>query len=263
MVEHARSLGIGVAHPQDFSAVTGRGIKAEVEGREVLVGTRRFMAESGLELDQAVQERLSALEEQAQTAILVAIDGQPAGIMAIADTVKEDSRRAIAALKSFGLEPIMMTGDHEQVARAVAREVGIERVISQVMPEDKAGEIKRLQEQGRIVAMVGDGINDAPALTQAQVGLAIGTGTDVAIESGDIILVKGDLAAVVKAIKLSRATFRKIKQNLFWAFFYNLVMVPLAVLGLMHPVLAEAAMAFSSINVVANSRRLQKVNLQW
>ncbi|MGA1875587.1 MAG: heavy metal translocating P-type ATPase [bacterium] len=262
IVEHARSLGICAAHPQNFSAVTGRGIKAEVEGREVLVGTRRFMDESGLKLDQAVQERLSAFEERAQTAILVSIDGKPAGIMAIADTIKEDSRGAIAALKSFGLEPVMMTGDHEQVARAIAREVGIERVISQVMPEDKAGEIKRLQEQGRIVAMVGDGINDAPALTQAQVGLAIGTGTDVAIESGDIILVKGDLSAVVKAIKLSRATFRKIRQNLFWAFFYNLVMIPLAVLGLMHPVLAEAAMAFSSINVVANSRRLQKVNLQ-
>jgi Cu+-exporting ATPase len=205
---------------------------------------------------------MSQYESQAKTAMLVANEQQVLGIIAVADKVKSDSKKAIAALKSFGLEPVMMTGDNERTAKAIAAEVGIDRVIADVMPDDKSNEIRRLQENGETVAMVGDGINDAPALTQAQVGIAIGTGTDVAIESGDLVLVKGDLSAVVKAVKLSRATFTKIKQNLFWAFFYNVVMVPLAILGMMHPVLAEIAMAFSSINVVTNSRRLQKISIQ-
>jgi Cu+-exporting ATPase len=161
----------------------------------------------------------------------------------------------------MGFTPVMITGDNERTARAVAEEVGIEQVIAGVLPDQKSNEIKRLQSNDNKVIMVGDGINDAPALTQADVGIAIGTGTDVAIESGDIVLVKGELQSVVQAIKLSEATFKKIKQNLFWAFFYNVVMIPLAVMGMMHPVLAEAAMAFSSINVVFNSRRLQKTNL--
>src|SRR5699024_10416723 len=159
------------------------------------------------------------------------------------------------------INPIMMTGDNEQTAKAVAHEVGIEEVIAEVMPDQKSAEVKRLQQQGKIVAMAGDGINDAPALTQAHVGMAIGTGTDVAIESGDIVLVQCDLSAVVKAVKLSRTTFTEIKQNLFWAFFYNVVMIPLAILGPLHPLLAEAAMAFSSINVIANSRRLGKKSI--
>jgi Cu+-exporting ATPase len=162
----------------------------------------------------------------------------------------------------MGFETAMITGDNERTASAIARDVGIDRVIAHVMPGEKANEIKRLQAGGQRVGMIGDGINDAPALTQADVGIAIGTGTDVAIEAGDIVLVQGDLSAVVKAVKLSRATFRKIRQNLFWAFFYNVVMVPLAIVGAMHPVLAEIAMAFSSINVVTNSRRLQRARIR-
>jgi Cu+-exporting ATPase len=191
----------------------------------------------------------------------VAVGGELTGFIAVADTLKDDSVTAISELRAMGFETAMITGDNERTARAIADQVGIDRVIANVLPDQKSAEIKRAQDRGRRIAMVGDGINDAPALTQADIGIAIGTGTDVAIEAGDIVLVKGDLSAVLKAVKLSRATFRKIKQNLFWAFFYNLVMVPLAIIGVMHPVLAEIAMAFSSINVVTNSRRLQKANI--
>jgi len=262
VLAHARTRNGHLDSPEDFEAITGRGIRARIEGKEILVGTTNLMGESDIEIESTVRTQLAALEDQAKTAMLVSISGEIAGIIAVADQVKPDSVRAINALKEQGLEPVMITGDNERTARAIADEVGIERVIAGVMPDQKADEVKRLQEQGETVAMVGDGINDAPALTQAQVGIAIGTGTDVAIESGDIVLVKGDLSAVVQAVKLSHATFRKIKGNLFWAFFYNVVMVPLAILGMMHPVLAEIAMAFSSINVVTNSRRLQRVNIQ-
>jgi len=180
------------------------------------------------------------------------------GIIGIADELKTDSAEAVEKLKSYGLEPIMLTGDNEHTAKAIAARIGIEKVIAGVLPDQKSDEIKKLQQAGHVVAMVGDGINDAPALTQADVGIAIGTGTDVAIESGDIVLVKGSLQHAVKAINLSRLTFSKIKQNLFWAFFYNLIMIPLAVAGFLHPLLAEAAMAFSSINVVMNSNSLKK-----
>jgi Cu+-exporting ATPase len=270
IVEYAKNNNHGMATANDFEAITGKGIKAEVEVKvqdeaevkEVLVGTRGLLEESGIDLDDTVEEQLSDLEKQAKTAMLVAVDGKAAGIIAVADPIKEDSKKAIAMLKEFGLTPIMITGDNKRTAKAVAAEVGIDEVIAGVLPDQKSAEVKRLQAQGKIVAMVGDGINDAPALTQAQVGIAIGTGTDVAIESGDIVLVKGDLSAVVKAVKLSRATFTKIKQNLFWAFFYNVVMIPLAILGMLHPLLAEAAMAFSSVNVVTNSRRLRKKNIE-
>ena len=184
------------------------------------------------------------------------------GLIAVADRIKADSADAIRELTALGFEVAMLTGDNEHTAQAIARQVGITRVVANVLPEDKASEIKRLQAEGKTVAMVGDGINDAPALTQAEVGIALGTGTDVAIEAGDIVLVQGELSAVVKAVKLSRATFRKIVQNLFWAFFYNIIMVPLALIGVMHPVLAEIAMAGSSINVVTNSRRLQKADIR-
>ncbi len=262
IVEYAKSKDGQLETPGAFEAVTGRGVKGVLEHRQVLVGTEQLMREHGIELTDNVLEQKSHLEEQAKTAMLVAVDSQIVGTIAVADKVKEDSRKAIAALSELGLEPVMITGDNERTARAIAEEVGIHRVLANVLPDDKANEVKRLQEQGEIVAMVGDGINDAPALTQAQVGIAIGTGTDVTIESGDIVLVQGDLTAVVRAVKLSRATFRKIKQNLFWAFFYNVVMIPLAIIGVMHPVLAEIAMAFSSVSVVTNSRRLQKVNIQ-
>lgn len=262
IVDYAESFDIERAISQNFEAITGKGVKANVKRETgnilVLVGTRALLGESDISLNESIEKQLSNLEEQAKTAMLVAIDGQVAGIIAVADPIKPDSKQAIAKLKKFGLTPVMMTGDNEQTARAVATEVGIEKVIAGVMPDQKSGEVRRLQDEGKMVAMVGDGINDAPALTQAQVGIAIGTGTDVAIESGNIVLVQGNLSAVVKAVKLSRATFRKIKQNLFWAFFYNVVMIPLAFLGMLHPLLAEAAMAFSSINVVGNSRRLQK-----
>ena len=262
IVGYARTGNGRLAPAEDFEAVTGRGVRATVDGKIIRIGTRQFMEESGIALASEISDQLERLEQQAKTAMLVGMEHEIAGVIAVADRVKEDSKQAIAALKSFGLEPVMITGDNRRTAEAIAREVGIDRVIAEVMPREKASEIKRLQEQGERVAMTGDGINDAPALAQADVGIAIGTGTDVAIESGDLVLVKGDLSAVVKAVKLSRATFTKIKQNLFWAFFYNVVMVPLAILGMMHPVLAEIAMAFSSINVVTNSRRLQKQNIQ-
>jgi Cu+-exporting ATPase len=261
IVEHANNQNSQLSSAQNFEAVTGKGIRATVDGSNMLVGSRGLLDEAQISVDDAIEQQLSSLEEQAKTAMLVARGSEIVGIIAVADPIKEDSKQAIVKLKEFGLTPIMITGDNERTARAVAAEVGIEEVIAGVMPDQKSDEVKRLQQQDKTVAMVGDGINDAPALTQAQVGIAIGTGTDVAIESGDLVLVKGDLSAVVKAVKLSRATFTKIKQNLFWAFFYNVVMIPLAIFGMLHPVLAEAAMAFSSINVVFNSRRLQKTDL--
>jgi len=262
IVDYAKSVNGRLDTPEAFEAVTGRGVKGILEKKQVLIGTEKLMQENGIDLGKDLLERKSLLESQAKTAMLVAVDSRIIGTIAVADKVKQDSLRAISALKQLGLEPVMITGDNERTAKAIAAEVGIDRVLANVLPDDKANEVRRLQAQGEIVAMVGDGINDAPALTQAQVGIAIGTGTDVAIESGDIVLVQGELSAVVKAVKLSHATFRKIKQNLFWAFFYNVVMVPLAIIGVMHPVLAEIAMAFSSINVVTNSRRLQKANIQ-
>ncbi len=245
----------------DFAAIPGRGVRGLVAGRRVLLGTETLMREEGIAIDATARSKKDALEGQAKTAMFVAGESALLGLVAVADQVKPDSAEAVKTLKELGLEPIMITGDNERTAKAIAAQVGIDRVIAQVMPQDKAAEILGLQDAGEAVAMVGDGINDAPALAQAHVGIAIGTGTDVAIESGDIVLVQGELDAVVKAVRLSKATFRKIKQNLFWAFFYNVVMVPLAILGMMHPVLAEIAMASSSINVVTNSRRLQKIAL--
>jgi P-type Cu+ transporter len=262
VVAHAKEAGFDIHRVTEFEAIPGGGVKGVVDGKVVRVGTVTFLSENGTRLSGELRRRIAELEGQAKTVMPLSVDGNPAGLIAVADTIKNDSGAAVRTLRSFGLETVMITGDNERTATAIATEVGIDRVIAGVMPQDKAEEVRRLQERGQIVAMVGDGINDAPALTQADVGIAIGTGTDIAIESGDIVLVQGELGAVVKALRLSRATFRKIRQNLFWAFFYNVVMVPLAILGVMHPVLAEIAMAFSSINVVTNSRRLQRINLQ-
>ncbi len=261
IVAHAEEQSIDLIDASGFEAISGKGIRANVDGKEVIIGTQQLFEEQGITVNNEAVDQLQKLENEAKTTVLVGIDGQLVGLIAVADPIKEDSKKAISAFKQMGLEPVMITGDNERTARAVAQQMGIEQVIAGVLPDQKSEEIKRLQENGHKVVMVGDGINDAPALTQADIGVAIGTGTDVAIESGDIVLVKGELSSVVQAMKLSQATFTKIKQNLFWAFFYNVVMIPLALLGMMHPLLAEAAMAFSSVNVVFNSRHLQKTDL--
>ena len=259
---YAKAENIELSPATEFRAVTGSGVMAIIQSKQVLVGTERLLAGNDVAINAEARKQKAALENQAKTAVFISIDDRLSGLIGVADRVKEDSRQAIQALKDLGMEPVMITGDNERTARVIAEDVGIGRVIANVLPEGKANEVKRLQDAGETIAMVGDGINDAPALTQADVGIAIGTGTDIAIEIGDIVLVRGELSAVVKAVKLSQATFKKIKQNLFWASFYNVIMVPLAIIGVMHPVLAEIAMTFSSINVVANSRRLQRKNIQ-
>ncbi|MTI87700.1 MAG: copper-translocating P-type ATPase [Balneolaceae bacterium] len=258
VVQHAQNADITLAESSDFSSITGKGVKAVVDGKSVVVGSATLIS-SDPSKEQV--EKKETLEEQAKTAVYVGIDGLVAGLIGIADEVKPDSKEAITQLKELGLTTVMLTGDNPKTGQAIAERVGIDQVIAGVLPDQKSDEIKKLQNNGQSVAMVGDGINDAPALTIADVGIAIGTGTDVAIESGDIVLVKGDLPGVLRAINLSNLTFKKIKQNLFWAFFYNLIMIPLAVIGLLHPLLAEAAMAFSSINVVMNSKRLNDSKL--
>jgi Cu+-exporting ATPase len=259
IVEEAKEKEISLVEPKDFEAVTGKGAKARLNGKEVLVGSRKLVVQiRGADL---MERDLKRLEEEAKTAILVAIDGRIAGVIAVADTLKEDSVQAIRELEKMGIETAMITGDNRGTAEAIAKKVGISRVLTEVLPDGKVNEIKKLQAEVGTVAMVGDGINDAPALTQANVGIAIGTGTDIAIEASDVTLISGNLSGVVSAIKLSRATFRKIKQNLYWAFGYNIAAVPIAMLGLLHPVIAEAAMAFSSISVVTNANRLKRVNI--
>jgi len=210
----------------------------------------------------ALESSLKRLEEEAKTAMLLSVGKRIAGVVAVADTLKDDSVGAIRELEEMGIETTMLTGDNQRTARAIAKKVGISRVLAEVLPDQKVKEIQRLQENGETVAMVGDGINDAPALTAANVGIAIGTGTDIAIESADVTLVRGNLSSVVTAVKLSKATFRKIKQNLFWAFFYNAAAIPLAMLGLAHPVLAEIAMAVSSVTVVSNANLLRRAKIR-
>lgn len=261
VVNAASEKGIELKNSTGFESITGKGVKAIVGNGAVGVGTASFMKELGAEVTEERSKQKQKLEEQSKTAVYVSQAGKLLGILGIADEVKDDSSQAISEFRKLGLKTVMLTGDNRKTGHAIAERVGIDEVIAEVLPDQKSHEIKKLQDSGRVVAMVGDGINDAPALTLADVGIAIGTGTDVAIESGDIVLVKGDLPGVLRAIKLSKATFTKIKQNLFWAFFYNIIMIPLAVVGLLHPLLAEAAMAFSSINVVFNSKRLGKARL--
>ncbi|MED3549765.1 heavy metal translocating P-type ATPase [Cytobacillus praedii] len=260
IVEGIQEKHITLAHPSAFEAIPGYGIKALVNGKEVLAGTRRLMKKFNIEIEH-VSDDMLALEKQGKTAMLVAIDGAFAGIVAVADTIKETSTEAIRRLKDLGLEVIMITGDNEQTAQAIAKLAGVDRVIAEVLPEGKAEEVKKLQRQGKKVAMVGDGINDAPALAVADIGMAIGTGTDVAMEAADITLIRGDLNSIADAIFMSKKTIRNIKQNLFWAFGYNTLGIPIAALGFLAPWLAGAAMAFSSVSVVLNALRLQRVKL--
>ena len=260
IVRKAKDEEIDLAEIAEFNSVTGKGVKAIIEEEEVLVGSRRLLNEADINVE-AVEDKMQELESEAKTAMLIAVDGELAGIIAVADPLKEDSKDAINELRELGLETVMITGDNQRTAEAIAKEVGIDHVVAEVLPDGKVDEIKNLQEKFGTIAMVGDGINDAPALTQAHVGIAIGTGTDIAIESSDVTLVRGDLSSVITAVKLSRATFRKIKQNLFWAFIYNTIAIPIAVLGLLHPTIAEAAMATSSISVVTNANLLRRVDI--
>ncbi len=261
VVEGAEVRGLALRDPAEFQALRGRGVAATVDGKRVLVGSRRLMEEAGLS-PAPLEETLRRLEAEAKTAILVAVDGRLGGVLAVADPLKEDAVAAVEALHRLGLRTAMITGDNRRTAEAIARRLGIDEVRAEVLPEGKVAEVRRLQGAYGRVAFVGDGINDAPALKGADVGLALGTGTDIAIEAGDVTLVRGELAGVVEAVLLSRATFRKIRQNLFWAFFYNVVMIPLAVMGWMHPVLAEIAMATSSVTVVTNANTLRRVDIR-
>jgi len=262
IVKKAKEKDLKLDEISEFEAVTGKGVKALVDNKETFVGSVNLMEENNINVKEAVLDKLHELEDQGKTAMLVAKSKEIMGIIAVADTLKEDSINAINELKKLGLETAMITGDNKRTAQAIADQVGIDHVVSEVLPDGKVDEIKKLQSKFGTIAMVGDGINDAPALTQANVGIAIGTGTDIAIESSDITLVRGDLSAVVTAVKLSRATFKKIKQNLFWAFIYNTIAIPIAVLGLLHPVIAEIAMASSSVTVVTNANMLRRVNIQ-
>ncbi|GAB7388416.1 heavy metal translocating P-type ATPase [Bacillaceae bacterium] len=260
IVKGAIDRGISLTEAASFHAIPGHGIEAEVEGKTLYIGTRKLMKEKQIPFD-AFNAKMEQLENEGKTAMLVAVNDQLAGIVAVADTVKEDSQEAIAQLQRMGLKVVMITGDNRRTAEAIAKQVGISEIRAEVLPEDKAKEVQALKDQGEIVAMVGDGINDAPALATADVGIAIGTGTDVAIEAADVTLMRGNLTAIVDAIKLSRATMRNIKQNLFWAFIYNTLGIPVAAMGLLAPWIAGAAMAFSSVSVVTNSLRLKRIEL--
>jgi Cu+-exporting ATPase len=246
-----------VEDPGSFESITGMGVRARVRDREIHVGTRKLMASLGLDVS-GIEEIVSGLEDQGKTAMILSSNGRVEGVIAVADTLKESSEKAISTLRKMGVEVYMITGDNERTAQAIAKQAGIDHVLAEVLPENKAKEVERLKSEGRIVAMVGDGINDAPALATANIGMAMGNGTDVAIEAADITLMRGDLATIPDAIRLSRKTMTKIKQNLFWAFIYNIIGIPFAALGLLNPMLAGGAMAFSSVSVVTNSLSLKR-----
>lgn len=256
IVGYAESQLVMLKDADSFAAVPGKGLNAKFEGRDVLIGNRKLMNEGSIDLTR-MEDEISSLEEQGKTAMIVSVDGKLAGIIAVADQIKNTSLTAIKELQDMGLQVYMITGDNERTAKAIASQVGIGNVVADVLPEHKASKVEELKGQGKHVGMVGDGINDAPALAAADVGFAIGTGTDVAMEAADITLMRGDLSGVVTAIRLSHRTMKTIKQNLFWAFFYNSVGIPFAALGFLNPMIAGAAMAFSSVSVVTNSLRLR------
>jgi Cu+-exporting ATPase len=263
----ARQHGIALAEPRDFEAVAGHGVRATLDGQIVLVGSARLLREAGVDTA-LLTERKADLERAGKTAILVSRAGRLLGVVAVADTLKDGSREAIDELEDLGLKIVMITGDNKATAAAIAGQVGIDRVLAEVLPNGKADEVRNLKSAGEVVAMVGDGINDAPALAAADVGIAIGSGTDVAKETGDIVLVSGHLEGVPRAVRLSRATLAKIRQNLFWAFAYNTLLIPAAA-GVLYPIFgvtikpvwAAAAMAASSVSVVSNSLLLRRKRL--
>jgi len=264
IIKKAMDEGLEIRSPEQFRAVPGHGIKATVNGKKIMLGNEKLMKDEGVSID-ILKQKAAALSEQGKTPMFVSVENKISGIIAVADTLKEDSVNAVKALHNLGVDVVMITGDNKRTGDAIARLAGIDRVLAEVLPEDKANEVKKLQAAGRVVAMVGDGINDAPALAQADIGIAIGTGTDVAIETSDITLISGNIRGVVTAIALSRATMRNIKQNLFWAFAYNVILIPVAAgvlfpfFGiLLNPMFAAAAMGFSSVTVVTNALRLRR-----
>ncbi|AMC01606.1 Copper-exporting P-type ATPase A [Aerococcus viridans] len=264
IVQKSKEENMTLAKPDHFEAIPGHGIRVEIEGKDMYIGNRKLMLEQKIDLS-SVEKESDRLADEGKTPMYLSVDGELAGIIAVADTLKENSMKAVKELRRRGVEVIMITGDNKRTAKAIAKQVGIDSVLSEVLPEDKAEEVKKLQEAGKKVAMVGDGINDAPALAQADIGIAVGSGTDVAIESADIVLMRNDLTAVLTAIDLSHATLRNIKQNLFWAFAYNIVGIPVAmgllyIFGgpLMSPMFAAAAMSFSSVSVLLNALRLKR-----
>ena len=268
ILEAGRDGDSQLPSPASFEALSGRGIKATIENQELLLGNRLLMQENNIAVA-GVEGQISSLEEEGKTVMLMAVDGKLSGIIAVADTIKESAAAAVAQLQAMNIETVMITGDNHRTAKAIAQKAGIGRVLAEVLPQDKAAEVRKLQENGQVTAMVGDGINDAPALAQADIGIALGSGTDVALETGDIVLVRDDLRDVVEAIKLSRYTIRKIRQNLFWAFIYNTIGIPIAAgvlfpfTGLLlNPIIAAAAMGFSSVSVVSNSLLMNRYKMR-
>lgn len=260
LIAEAGNRNIQLTMPEKFTAVAGRGVMAVIDGKNFTVGSRRLMEESGMNLDGS-KEYLQTIEDRAETALLIAEEKKIIGLIGVADSIKEESADAIRKINDLGLETVMLTGDNQRTASVIGEISGVNSVISEVLPGEKADVVRQFQKKGKVVAMVGDGVNDAPALAQADVGMAIGTGTDVAVASAEVTLMSGELSAVVRAIKLSRKTLKTIRQNLFWAFFYNVILIPVAAMGLLNPMLAAGAMAFSSVFVVSNSLRLKNIQI--